>query len=98
MNAIVENTIKNIQRLPDVEQEAMARDVLDRIAADAKWRELLGDPRSEGLLRKLADEARRDIRGGDVTVSNLPALNRRDDLVAVRTTQSGGLAPWRSSI
>jgi hypothetical protein len=66
MNALVSKVIAALSKLPEAEQEAIAREVLDRIEADARWEQLLGDPRSEALLSRLAAEAREDIAKGDV--------------------------------
>lgn len=67
MNALLNKAITALQKLPDKEQEAIARDVLDQLAADDRWRDLLSDPRSAGVLEKLAEEARRDIAAGRVS-------------------------------
>ena len=66
MNALLDKAISAIKRLPESEQEAIAREVLDRIEADARWDALFADPRSEALLERLADEALDEIRRGDV--------------------------------
>jgi hypothetical protein len=66
MNALLDKAISAIQKLPEAEQEAIAREVLDRIEADARWDALLADPRSEALLEKLADQALEEISRGDV--------------------------------
>ena len=66
MNALLDKAISAIKRLPEAEQEAIAREVLDRIEADARWDALFADPRSEALLERLADEALDEIRRGDV--------------------------------
>jgi sugar-specific transcriptional regulator TrmB len=66
MNALLDKAISAIQKLPEAEQEAIAREVLERIEADARWEKLFADPRSEALLERLADEALDEIRHGDV--------------------------------
>lgn len=58
MNALLDKAIAAVSRLPDAEQEAIARELLDRIEADRRWDTALADPRSEALLRRLADDAR----------------------------------------
>lgn len=62
MNALLNKAITAIQKLPEAEQEAIAREVLERIEADARWEKLFADPRSEALLERLADEALDEIR------------------------------------
>lgn len=66
MNALLDKAISAIQKLPEAEQEAIAREVLERIEADARWDALFADPRSEALLDRLADEALGGIHRGDV--------------------------------
>jgi hypothetical protein len=66
MNALLDKAISAIQKLPEAEQEAIAREVLERIEADARWENLVADPRSEALLERLADEALGEIRRGEV--------------------------------
>ncbi len=66
MNALLNKAISAIRKLPDSEQEAIAREVLDRIAADARWDALFADPRSEALLERLANEALDETSRGDV--------------------------------
>lgn len=65
MNALLDKAIAAIARLPDAEQEAIAREMLDRLAADARWEKLLADPRSHAALSRLALEARDDIATGE---------------------------------
>jgi sugar-specific transcriptional regulator TrmB len=69
MNALL------IQKLPEAEQEAIAREVLERIEADARWDTLFSDPRSEVALKRLAEEAREDIASGQ-TVDGDPGSRR----------------------
>ena len=57
MNALLDKAISAIQKLPEAEQEAIAREVFERIEADARWDTLFADPRSEEALQRLADEA-----------------------------------------
>jgi hypothetical protein len=66
MNALLNKAIAAVSKLPDADQEAIAREVLDRLEADARWDQLLADPRSESALSKLVAEARADIARGDV--------------------------------
>ena len=66
MSALLDKAIFAIRKLPEAEQEAIAREILERIEADARWQELFADPRSESLLDRLADEALDEIRRGDV--------------------------------
>ncbi|MFM9940749.1 MAG: hypothetical protein ACKVP7_14795 [Hyphomicrobiaceae bacterium] len=53
-------------KLSQDEQDALARELLARLEADARWGALFADPRSEAFLAKLADEVRGDVARGDV--------------------------------
>ena len=66
MNALLDKAISAIQKLPEAEQEAIAREVLERIEADARWDALFADPRSEALLERLTDGALEEVRRGEV--------------------------------
>ena len=65
MNALLTKAIAAMSKLPEKEQEAIARDVLDRLEAGTRWGQLLDDPRSPATLARLAAEARDDIARGD---------------------------------
>ena len=66
MNALFDKAIAAIAKLPDAEQEAIAREMLDRLEADARWEKLFADSRSSGTLSRLAAEARDEITSGEV--------------------------------
>jgi hypothetical protein len=66
MSVLLDKAIKAVSLLPREEQDAIAREILDRIEADARWDALLADPRSEDTLKRLSDEAHADIERGDV--------------------------------
>lgn len=66
MNALVAKAIAEIAKLSDGDQEAIARELLARLGADARWDDLFADPRSEALLERLVEEAAEDERQGRV--------------------------------
>jgi len=66
MTELLEKAIKAASRLSQEQQDAIASEILARIEADARWDAALADPRSDRLLKQLADEARADIARGDV--------------------------------
>jgi hypothetical protein len=70
MNALLDKAFAALAKLPDDEQEAIAREVLDRLEADARWEKLLADPRSKATLSRLAAEAHSDIAAGNVSDSD----------------------------
>lgn len=67
MNALLDKAIAAIAKLPDAEQEAIAREMLDRLESDQRWQQAFADPRSKALLGRLAAEARDDAARGDVS-------------------------------
>ena len=67
MNALMNKAIAAVSRLPDAEQEAIARELLERIEAESRWATLLADPRSKATLRRLAAEARSEMARGEVS-------------------------------
>ena len=67
MTILLDKAIKVLRQLPPEEQDALAREVLDRIAADQRWEALFNDQRSGPLLDRLVREVRADIAADDVT-------------------------------
>jgi hypothetical protein len=66
MSALLDKAISAIRKLPEAEQEAIAREVLDRIEGDARWDALFADLRSTNALKRLAAEAEAEIERGEV--------------------------------
>lgn len=64
MNATLKRAIDAVRVLPQAEREAIARELLDRLEADARWDKLLADPRSEALQDRLAEEVADDNKFG----------------------------------
>ena len=54
---MIDKAIRAIRKLPPSEQEAIARELLDRIEADTRWEQLFDDPRSQSLLDAMAQDA-----------------------------------------
>ena len=63
---LLDRAITAIRKLPSTEQESLARELLERIAADEKWDALIADPRSDRLLSRLTNEARAEIAAGEI--------------------------------
>ena len=57
MNKLLTKAIEAVSRLPDAEQTDVARLILERLEAEDRWDVAFADPRSEALLKQLADEA-----------------------------------------
>ena len=74
MTELLNKAIEAAQKLSPEEQDALARELLERLTADARWDTLFADPRSEDLLNRLADEADAEIAAGDAC--NFDPANR----------------------
>ncbi len=70
MTILLDKAIKVLRQLPPEEQDALAREVLDRIAADQRWEALLSDPRSGPLLDRLVREVRADVAASDIVIGD----------------------------
>jgi hypothetical protein len=55
MTKLLEQAFKKASKLPGVEQNALARWMLEEIEAEKKWEKIFAE--SEDALEKLADEA-----------------------------------------
>ncbi len=66
MTELLNKAFEAVSKLSREEQDAIARELIARIEADARWDELFPDPRSETLLKRLADEAEADEASGGV--------------------------------
>lgn len=62
MTTLLEKAFKEAARLPEVDQNTLAKWVLDELHSETKWRRAFGE--SEDILEKLADEAIEDKREG----------------------------------
>lgn len=62
MTKLLENAFDEASRLPETEQNALARWLLEELASDKKWARLFAE--SEDVLAKLAEEAaQEDLQG-----------------------------------
>lgn len=66
MSDLLNKAFEAAAKLSREQQDALAREILDRIKADSRWDELFADPRSEPFLSNLTDQIRSDIGQGDV--------------------------------
>lgn len=55
MTKLLEKAFKNASKLPEVEQNALAKWLLEELEAERKWERLFAE--SEDVLDRLADEA-----------------------------------------
>jgi hypothetical protein len=72
MTQLLERAIKEIQGLPETEQDAIASLILDELADEKLWDETFA--RSQDKLSRMAEKVRADIRAGkvkDISVEDL---------------------------
>ncbi|MFZ2800545.1 MAG: hypothetical protein WAZ30_10005, partial [Syntrophorhabdus sp.] len=62
MAKLLEKAFKEASKLPEVEQNAFAKWVMDELEAEAKWQETFAS--SEDILDKLADQALAEHKAG----------------------------------
>jgi hypothetical protein len=62
MGRLLDKVIAETAKLPEGEQEAFAAFMLEELESEQRWDELFG--RSQDLLARMADEARREHRAG----------------------------------
>jgi hypothetical protein len=62
MTALLEQAFEQATQLPDMEQNALAKWLLDELAAEKQWTKAFSE--SEDVLEKLADEAIEASRQG----------------------------------
>lgn len=65
MTKLLDKAFKEASRLPEVEQNALAKWLLDELRSEAKWERAFAE--SEDILEKLADEALEEKRKGKKT-------------------------------
>ena len=62
MTKLLQRAFDEASKLPEPEQEALGRMLLDELASERRWEELFG--RSHELLKDLADQALVEHRAG----------------------------------
>ncbi len=67
MTNLLKKAIKEVESLPDDEQDAIAASILEEVASERTWDELLGDPRSDTFLEQLGENIRRQNDSGEIT-------------------------------
>jgi hypothetical protein len=75
MTALLAKAFDEVTRLPDTEQNALAKWLLDELKDDRKWSKTFAE--SEDVLDKLVDEAIQAKRQGPATLKNLMANRGR---------------------
>jgi hypothetical protein len=72
MTTLLSRAFEQATQLPDVEQNALAKWLLDELQADREWSKAFAE--SEDVLDKLADEAIQAKRQGKTTPLDLDRL------------------------
>ena len=72
MTKLLEKAFEEASRLPEIDQNALAKWVLDELHSEKTWEKSFAD--SEDILEKLADEALKEKREGKTQPLNLDRL------------------------
>jgi hypothetical protein len=72
MTQLLNEAFQEASKLPDMQQNIIARWLLDELLAEKKWDSLFAE--SEDFLANLADEALSEHRTGNTEPLNLDAL------------------------
>jgi hypothetical protein len=72
MTKLLERAFEEASRLPEMEQNALAKWLLDELHSEREWARAFAE--SEDVLERLADEALEDKRKGKTTPLNLDRL------------------------
>ncbi|WPD24627.1 MAG: hypothetical protein SD837_08705 [Candidatus Electrothrix scaldis] len=72
MTKLLEHAFQEASKLPDTQQNMIARLLLDELLAEKKWDSLFAE--SEDFLADLADEALKEYRAGKTKPLDLDSL------------------------
>ena len=72
MTKLLERAFKEASKLPEIEQNAFAKWMMDELEAEAKWQKAFAA--SEDILDKLADEAIAEHKAGKSKILNVKNL------------------------
>jgi hypothetical protein len=72
MTTLLAKAFEQATQLPDVEQNALAKWLLDELQSEKRWSEAFAE--SEDVLERLADEALAEKRRGKTTPLDLDRL------------------------
>jgi hypothetical protein len=72
MTKLLKKAFEEASKLPEVEQNALAKWLIEELGAEERWSQLLAD--SEDILDQLADEALEAHRQGKTTSLDLEKL------------------------
>lgn len=72
MTKLLEKAFREVSKLPVVDQNAIAKWLLEEIASENKWEQMFAD--SEDVLDSLADAALAEHKKGKTTPLNIDSL------------------------
>ena len=72
MTRLLEEAFCEAAKLPDIEQNLLAKWLLEELQSEAKWQKTFAE--SEAVLEKLAQEAIDEKRAGKITTLDLNNL------------------------
>ena len=72
MTTLLENAFEEASKLPETDQNALAKWLLDELHSERRWAAAFAE--SEDVLEKLADEALEEKRKGKTTPLDLDRL------------------------
>lgn len=72
MTRLLERAFKEASKLPELEQNALAKWVIEELEAEGKWEKAFAG--SEDILDKLADEVLAAHKQGKTNLLNIKAL------------------------
>jgi hypothetical protein len=72
MTQLLEQALTEVKKLPEPEQDAIAKLILDELADERRWQESFA--RSQDQLARLAARVREEIRAGRVQTGGFDQL------------------------
>ena len=66
----LDQALQELKALPADTQDAIAQELLDVIRSKRKWDTLFADPSCDGVLNRLAAEARADMAAGKTSATD----------------------------
>ena len=72
MTKLLDKAFKKASRLPEVEQNNLARWLIEELESDRKWQKLFAE--SEDVLDTLADEALEEVKKGKTKTLDIDEL------------------------
>ena len=74
MTTLLQQAFERVSKLPETEQDKLARFLLAEMESERQWIEAFARPESEELLGRLADEALLEHRAGQTRPLSLEEM------------------------